>query len=171
MVCLTSAQRVNAVTTEGPAPAAVSPAPLRGQGFCVVYWKAGGGGLTGASATDVGLMSSVLFQSPDAADDLRYIDDRNNSGKIMAKGILFVLLESHHGSRGFPSCGVNPKDLNFLPCEAMPSFVHSRMKPPTLHFQIWVGHLHCALVVTNLLTVCNKHAWFSSGFVFWSNKW
>jgi len=47
-------------------------------------------------------MSSVFFQSPDAADDLRYIDERNNSGKLMAKGIVFVLLASHHCSRGFP---------------------------------------------------------------------
>lgn len=46
-------------------------------------------------------MSSVLFQSPDAADDLRYIDDRNNSGKLMVKGV-FVLLASHHNSKGFP---------------------------------------------------------------------
>lgn len=28
---------------------------------------------------------AVLFQSPDAADDLRYIDDRNNSGKPRPK--------------------------------------------------------------------------------------
>lgn len=48
------------------------------------------------------LMSSVLFQSPDAADDLRYIDDRNNSGKLIAKRVVFVLLASHHSSRGFP---------------------------------------------------------------------
>lgn len=48
------------------------------------------------------LMSSVLFQSPDAADDLRCVDDRNNSGKLMAKGVISVLLASHHGCRGFP---------------------------------------------------------------------
>ncbi|XP_021238466.1 protein scribble homolog isoform X11 [Numida meleagris] len=33
--------------------------------------------------------------SPDAADDLRYVEDRNNSGKPMAKGDFSVLRTSH----------------------------------------------------------------------------
>lgn len=31
------------------------------------------------------IIFAVLFQSPDAADDLRYADDRNNSGKPRPK--------------------------------------------------------------------------------------
>uniref|UniRef100_A0A8C3PIH3 Protein scribble homolog n=1 Tax=Calidris pygmaea TaxID=425635 RepID=A0A8C3PIH3_9CHAR len=51
------------------------------------------------------LTSSSLFQSPDAADDLRYIEDRNNSGKLRGQGLLFVLRTSHHELRRLPfSC-------------------------------------------------------------------
>lgn len=61
-------------------------------------------------------MSSVLFQSPDAADDLRYGDDRNNSGKLVADGGVFVLLASHHSSRGFPFASLwnQPRGLHLL---------------------------------------------------------
>uniref|UniRef100_A0A8C2YB23 Protein scribble homolog n=1 Tax=Coturnix japonica TaxID=93934 RepID=A0A8C2YB23_COTJA len=42
-----------------------------------------------------GNLISSSFQSPDAADDLRYVEDRNNSGKPMANGDSSVLLTSH----------------------------------------------------------------------------
>lgn len=92
----------------------------------------------------------------------------------MAKGIiLYYLLPTTvlEGS-AFPACGINPEDFHFLLLEAMSYFVHSRMKLQIRHLQVWVGYLHCALVMAGLLrTVCNKHAWFCSGFVFWSKEW
>lgn len=77
-------------------------------------WCAGHGRAVGRHAWV--LMSPVLFQSPDAADDLRYVDDRNNSGKLVARGLVFVLPASQHGSRGFPFASLwnQPRGLQLL---------------------------------------------------------
>lgn len=98
------------------------------------------------------LMSSVLFQSPDAADDLRCVDDRNNSGKLMAKGVISVLLASHHGCRGFPFASLwnQPWGLQLLAAWSNVLFLSIlEWNLQTRHVLFWVGYLHCALGMVN----------------------